>query len=220
MFKQFSNVFLLLVVVSSASAAAIHADSYVVSVQTSANTTICGGALINKNTVVTSATCLAFYDAAQLVVGINNGSQIIKTKAQSFKGDFDFVTMENDVAILKLAQSVKTRFIKLASKERKTGSTAVVINPNLNEVPVSIIDYKECISGDYSWSEDEVFSTMVCGLVKESNVCVGQAGSPLVSENKLIGLVSWGGCGNNGKPAVFTDIPAFQSWIKQTTKQL
>ncbi|XP_018796261.1 PREDICTED: trypsin-like [Bactrocera latifrons] len=220
MLKQFSNVFLLLVVVSSASAATIHADSYVVSVQTADNKTICGGALIGKNTVVTSATCLAFYDADQLAVGINNGSQIIKTKAHSFKVDFDFVTMENDVAILKLAESVDTSFIKLASKKRKTGCTAVVISPNLNKVPVTIINYKECVSGDYGWSEDDVFSTMVCGLVKENNVCVGQAGSPLVHKNKLIGLVSWGGCGNNGHPAVFTDITAFQSWIKQTTKQL
>ncbi|XP_054091876.1 trypsin-like [Zeugodacus cucurbitae] len=216
---MFSFALLLLVAATSANVASIPADSYVVSVQISDNS-LCSGVLINKNTVLTSAQCLAFYDADQLVVAINNGTQIFKTKAHSFKSDFDFVTMENDVAVLKLAQSVKTRYVKMASKPRKSGSSGVVVNANLLQVPVSIINYQECASGKYVYSEEEVFSTMVCGLVKEENACVGRAGSPVISKNRLVGLVSWGGCGNNGKPAVFSDILSLRSWITETVKKL
>ncbi|XP_011195219.2 trypsin-like [Zeugodacus cucurbitae] len=218
MFKQFSYVFFLLAAATSASAAIIHADSYVVLVQTPDNPLLCGGVLLNKDTDLTSAQCLAFYDADQLVVAINNGTQIIKTKAHTFKTDFDFVTMENDLALLKLAQSVKAPYVKLASTQPKTGASGVVFNSG--EVPVNIVNYKECASEKYVYSEEEIFSTMICGLVKDNKTCVGRAGSPLVSDNKLVGLVSWGGCGLNDRPAVFTDIPSFKSRITQTAKKL
>ena len=63
-----------------------------------------------------------------------------------------------------------TRFIKLASKERKTGASGVVVNTNLLEVPLLIIEYKDCVSGNYEYSKGEVFSTMVCGFTKKKNV--------------------------------------------------
>ncbi|CAD6996004.1 trypsin theta-like [Ceratitis capitata] len=200
------------VLASSAQATTLTAKSYVVTVQGSDGNVICNGALINKNTVVTAATCLAFYDPDQLVVGVEG--QIVKIKSHTFDSSFDFVTMENDVAVLKLAQSVKTKFLKLASKQRKTGTSAVVSGVN-GTIPVSIVSTSDCASGDYSWSEDEIFTSMLCGYAKDNTTCVGRNGSPVVEGYKLVGLVSWGGCGSKSKPAVFTNIAALASWIKQ-----
>ncbi|XP_039957728.1 trypsin theta-like [Bactrocera tryoni] len=204
----------------------IQAHPYLVSIQgKDGSPIICGGALINENTVVTAAQCLAFYDASQLAVGVNNGEKIVEIAAQSFNPRFDFVTMENDVAVLKLAESVESGSIELASELPANGAKGVVTgwaaNNSLVDVAVRTIDAEECGSGDYKYSEDEVLNTMLCGLASNLQACNGQAGDPLVVDNQLVGLVSWGyGCGNKGNPAVFTNIAAERSWIIETANQL
>ncbi|CAD6996005.1 unnamed protein product [Ceratitis capitata] len=214
MFSQYISSVLLAfaVLASSAQAATVTAKSYVVTVQGSDGNVICNGALINKNTVVTAATCLAFYDPDQLVVGVEG--QIVKIKSHTFDSSFDFVTMENDVAVLKLAQSVGGKYLSLASQAPSTGASGVVSSVSAN-LPVSIVGTSDCASGDYSWSEDEVFASMLCGYASDNKSCVGRNGSPVVVSNKLVGLVSWGGCGSKSKPAVFTNVVALASWIKQ-----
>ncbi|XP_036234067.2 trypsin theta-like [Bactrocera oleae] len=214
-------VFSFLLAIASSYAAVVPAASYVVSIQgKDGGAPICGGVLINEKTVLTTAQCLASYDIEQFVVSVNNGSQIIKIAAHTFDAAFDFVTMENNIGILKLAKSAKANVIKLAKKQPKTGASGVIYswstNGILNRVDVELISTSDCASGDYGWSEDEVMKTMVCGVVKNSNTCVGRFGSPVVSDNKLVGLTSWGGCGTNGQAAVFTDVPSLRSWIKSS----
>uniref|UniRef100_A0A034WER1 Trypsin n=1 Tax=Bactrocera dorsalis TaxID=27457 RepID=A0A034WER1_BACDO len=210
-----------LLAIASSYAAVVPAASYVVSVQgNDSSDPICGGALIGEKTVLTTAQCLAFYDPEQLVVSVNNGAQIIKLAGYTFDVAFDFVTMENDIGLLKLAEAANADTIDLAQQQPATGASGVVYswgnNGTLNSVDVELISTSDCGSGDYGWSEDEVFSTMVCGLVKNSSSCVGRFGSPVVSDNKVVGLTSWGGCGTNGKAAVFTDIPSLLSWINSS----
>uniref|UniRef100_A0A0A1WRR2 Trypsin theta n=1 Tax=Zeugodacus cucurbitae TaxID=28588 RepID=A0A0A1WRR2_ZEUCU len=187
---------------------------------------ICGGALINENTVVTAAQCLAFYDVSQLAVGVNNGERVIQIAAQSFNPQFDFVTMQNDVAVLKLAEPVESGgYLELASTAPENGDSGVVTgwaaNNSLVDVAVRTLTAEECGSGDYKYSEDEVLNTMLCGLAGNLQACNGQPGLPLVVGKQLVGLVSWGyGCGNKGNPAVFTDIAAERSWIIETANKL
>ncbi|XP_039967780.1 trypsin-like [Bactrocera tryoni] len=210
-----------LLAIASSYAAVVQAASYVVSVQgNDGGDPICGGALIGKKTVLTTAQCLAFYDPEQLVVSVNNGAQIIKLAGYTFDAAFDFVTMENNIGLLKLAEAANADIIDPAQQQPATGASGVTYswgtNGTLNSVDVELISTSDCGSGDYGWSEDEVLNTMVCGLVKDSNSCVGRFGSPVVSDNKLVGLTAWGGCGTKGKAAVFTDVPSLLSWINSS----
>ena len=46
-------------------------------------------------------------------------------------------------------------------------------------------------------------------------------GGPLMMENTLIGLVSWGhpiGCTSKRSPGVFVRVTKFLDWIKQNTR--
>ncbi|XP_011206507.1 trypsin [Bactrocera dorsalis] len=206
-------------------ATTIKAHPYLVSIQGTDGTRVCVGALISSNIVVTAAQCLTFYDSSQLVVAVNNGGRVVKIAASTFDIKFDPETNAYDVALLKLAESVNLGTINVASKLPSTGTSGVVsgwdANNNLVDITVSVISRKDCVSGKYRYSKDDVLKSMVCGLAKSSNACGAVGGSPLVVNNELVGLASWGnGCGNKGNPAIYTDIPSVKSWITKTAKTL
>ncbi|XP_053966776.1 trypsin-like [Anastrepha ludens] len=210
--------------IENGSPTTIKAHPYVVSLQGTDGTRVCGGALIDSKTVVTAAQCLANYDVSQLVVGVSNGAKTVKIAKSTFDVNFDYVTMENDVAVVILKKAVSVGSIPIASSQPKTGATGVVTGWSasnaLVDVSESIISATDCVSGDYSYEEGEVLSTMLCGLAA-NKACNALPGSPLVSNKKLVGLVSWGyGCVNSANPAVFTNIASVSSWIKTTVKSL
>ncbi|XP_004517881.1 trypsin [Ceratitis capitata] len=206
-------------------ATTIAAHPYIVSVQNSDGSRICGGALINSTTVVTTASCLDTYEVSELLVGLNNGAKTVKIAAYGFDPSYDFSTMESDVAVVKLAESVDIDAIELASSEPSSGASGVITgwaaNDILVDINVSVLSAEVCGSGDYKYSEDEILDSMLCGLATNSQACGGLNGNPVVVNNQLVGLVSWGyGCGNKGNPSVLTNIPELRSWIVQEAESL
>ncbi|XP_036327546.1 trypsin-like [Rhagoletis pomonella] len=232
MANKFVCCLLLLIAATSTNAASIEtsvptnssAHSYLVSIQGTGGNPICAGVLIKKNIVVTAATCINFYDPTQLEVAVKNGTQIIKIAAYTFNPNFDFTTMDSDVAVIKLAESVDAQYVTLASKQRPTGASGVLIGLYSNKTVVdadeTILTAKDCVSGKYIYEDGDLTDTMFCGLAND-DACNFIPGSPLLSHNHLVGLASWGyGCGNQGGPAVYTDVPSLISWIKSTEKSL
>ncbi|XP_054738999.1 trypsin-like [Anastrepha obliqua] len=231
--KLISSLLLLIAAYATTTSAAavengvpttIVAHPFIASLQGPDGSRVCAGALIDSKTVVTAAQCLAFYDVAQLVVSVNNGARTVKIAKSSFDPYFDFVTMENDVAVLILAEDVEADYIQLASEQPASGSSGVVTswaaNNALVDISETIISADDCVSGKYKYEDGEVFSSMLCGLAK-NEACNAVAGSPLVANDQLVGLVSWGqGCANKDNPAVFTNIAVLKSWIENTANNL
>ncbi|CAD7012585.1 unnamed protein product [Ceratitis capitata] len=125
---------------------------------------------------------------------------------------------ENDVGVLRLAEPVNDAVIALATSEPANGANAIVTGwasgDKLVDVPVSILSAEKCSSGEYKYGEGEILDSMLCALAENSQACGGLAGNPVVSNNQLVGVASWGyGCGNKGNPAVLTDLAALRSWI-------
>nr|XP_014102106.1 trypsin-like [Bactrocera oleae] len=207
---------------------------YVVSLQLADGTHICGGALIKKNIVVTAAQCFFFQDPTQLYVRLGTGNystdgELIPISSYIINENFDFTTMDSDVAVLKLvknvAKSSTKREIKVAGEKPKTDRSGVVTGwsqrRQLEDVTVRIINAKKCRSGEYIYNEDDIMDTMFCAQAYNRYVCGGEPGSPLVYKKKLIGLVSWAyGCGNVGNPAVYTNVNNLRKWIKKAIKKL
>lgn len=54
---------------------------------------------------------------------------------------------------------------------------------------------------------------------KGVGICIGDSGGPLFSNNKLIGISSWGVACAKGYPDGFTRISTFVPWIDQVMQK-
>lgn len=120
--------------------------------------------------------------------------------------------------------------IELPTEDVDQGSTATVtgwgwiknqegsFDSKLRRATVEILSHYLCEMITYPGQVNE---RMICaGYINGGiDVCEGDGGGPLVQNNKLVGVVSWGdGCGVAGKPSVYTNILYFKTWIQTTLK--
>ncbi|XP_017483481.1 PREDICTED: trypsin theta-like [Rhagoletis zephyria] len=197
-------------------ASSISAHPYLVSLQLADGTIVCGGALINSKVVVTAASCLANYDVSQFVVGVNNGAQTVKISRSNFYKQYDIETNENDIGIVKLAEAVSvSSYLALGSSLPSSG---VLVGWDANNAVVEAIETitsaKKCVTQGYKYEDGDLFNSQFCGRAA-NDACGELPGSPLVADNKLLGVVSWGyGCANKDNPAIYSNIPVLKLWLE------
>lgn len=67
-----------------------------------------------------------------------------------------------------------------------------------------------------------ITKNMICaGDLKQGgkDACINDSGGPMVANNKLYGIVSWGnGCGSKNYPGVYSHVANYINWIKQNMK--
>ncbi|XP_054740558.1 trypsin alpha-3-like [Anastrepha obliqua] len=207
----------------------------VASLETSNGTVVCGGALVSTSVVVSAAQCLEYNDPADLYVRLGtsdyaSGGERISIASYKIHEDFDCDTMANDLVVIKLAKSIKktktVRTIKMPKKEPKAGKIGALVGWNANEqlaeAEAKIISTKECGSGQYAYSSDDLTASMLCAAPVDAEVCDAQPGTPLIIKRNLVGVVSWGYgcCGDKGHPVIYTEISKLRKWIKNTAKKL
>ncbi|MXQ93055.1 hypothetical protein E5288_WYG017662 [Bos mutus] len=104
-----------------------------------------------------------------------------------------------------------------SSRRGKSLGSQVKYNKGLSCSRVTILSPKEC----------EVFypgvitSNMMCaGLDQGQDPCQSDSGGPLVCDETLQGILSWGvyPCGSAQHPAVYTQICKYRSWIEKTIR--
>ncbi|KAH8254419.1 hypothetical protein KR032_010045 [Drosophila birchii] len=221
----------------------IAAHPYQVSLQTKSGSHFCGGSLLDEETVVTAAHCLVGRKFSKVFVRLGStlyteGGILVAVRNLTYNENYSSQTMENDVGILKLAEKVQEtadiRYVELAKETPATGTTAVVtgwgakcyfwcmtLPKVLQEVYVSIVDWRTCGSDAYKYG-DIIYKSMVCAYEKKKDACQGDSGGPLVvGTNTLVGIVSWGyGCASDGLPGVYADVPNLREWIVEQAKIL
>lgn len=146
--------------------------------------------------------------------------------------EYDPKTNKGDIAVLRLASALpQSSVIPMAQKADpgyKAGTAATVYGwgdttgrgdyaNTLHAARVNVLADAECARA-YPGSAEGTYdsATMLCAGVKQGgkDACQGDSGGPLVAQGKLVGLVSWGiGCGEKGRPGVYTRISAVQSTI-------
>ncbi|XP_046403906.1 trypsin-1-like [Ischnura elegans] len=88
----------------------------------------------------------------------------------------------------------------------------------LQKVTVPVYDQHECFL-DYI-TDGGITDQMFCAGVKEAgkNSCNGDSGGPVVTNDKLYGIVSWGiGCGEREYPIVYAKVSSMKAFIAKET---
>ncbi|KFA55225.1 hypothetical protein S40293_09853 [Stachybotrys chartarum IBT 40293] len=172
---------------------------------------MCGGSLLDANTVITAAHC----SFGGTVGGV---SRIIIHPEYGLPAFGN-----NDVAIYNLSTPIRTSstigYATLAApgSDPIAGSLSQVAgcySTDLLKVTVPIVSRSNCTNNS---GPDRVTDSMVCAGLSQGgkDACQGDSGGPLVDSSKrLIGLVFCGtGCALPNYPCVYTRVGAVRSFI-------
>lgn len=215
--------------------ASVRAHPYAVYLTDRSGTQFCGGTLISRSTVLTAAHCVRMLPASAITVVIGrqdkrttDGVEVDVTRAWVPSG-YQGPLKGGDLAVLELTEDVPYRPAGIPPADDQSlyspGTEATVLgwgrlseggpkSATLRQAQVPLMNDSTCRQAYTSYDE----RTMVCAGYPQGGVdaCQGDSGGPLLVDGVVIGIVSWGeGCGDAGKPGVYTRVSAYADLLNR-----
>ncbi|XP_002745025.1 granzyme A [Callithrix jacchus] len=221
-----------------------HSRPYMVLLQLNKNN-ICGGALIEKDWVLTAAHC-NLSKRSQVILGAHSiakkepEKQIMLVKKAVSYPCYDSTTHKADLQLVQLMKKatinkyVTTLHLPKKGDDVKPGTMCQVAgwgkingmssrSDTLREVNITIIDRKICNDPKHYNSNPVIGKNMVCAGSHRGgkDTCHGDSGSPLLCGGVFRGVTSFGPmkCGDPQRPGVYILLSQkYLNWIIRTIK--
>ncbi|KAI5627111.1 chymotrypsin B1 precursor, partial [Silurus asotus] len=217
-----------------------HSWPWQVSLQDSTGFHFCGGSLVNEYWVVTAAHCNV-RTSHVVVLGEHDRSsnaenvQVMKIAKSIRHPNYNSYTINNDVAVIKLATPAKLspRVSPVCLAETSdnfaggmkcvtsgwglTRYNAANTPARLQQAALPLLTNTNC----QSYWGNKITNLMICAGASGASSCMGDSGGPLVCQKSgawtLVGIVSWGsGTCSTSMPGVYARVTSLRSWIDQT----